>query len=282
METTINTTESPIESPIINSTRGSIYMITNTTTGEKYIGQTIQEPYQRWRGHLKNARRLQRFLSGEKVDSPNIPKNSYLYNSMASQKVENFEFKVLEEEVPENDLNDLEIRYISEYNTLRPNGYNFKIGGGGGHHHTENTKQLMSTLAKEKASKILDKYRKEETQGLPMYIVSHNKGNSHGFAVCGHPLCSYKSFTLCDYATMDDCKAAACAFLADLETKGEVYKPIRKNDESLPKGISTIEHGFLARRRINGKLHSKAFRSKKMSMEDKKQAAIAFLATLPQ
>lgn len=281
MEITTNTTESPIESPIVNSTRGSIYMITNTMTGEKYIGQTIQDPHQRWRGHLKNARRLQRFLAGEKVNSPNIPTSSYLYNSMVKGGLDNFEFRVIEEDIPEDELTEREKYYIREYDTIQPNGYNYTIGNER-HRHTDATKQLMSTLTKERAPKLLDSYRREETQGLPMNIVLHNKGNSRGFAVCNHQLCSYKSFTLCDYATMDDCKAAACAFLADLEAKGEVYKPIRKNDESLPKGISTIEHGFLARRRINGKLHSKAFRSKKMSMEDKKQAAIAFLATLPQ
>ena len=34
---------------------GSIYIVTNTVTGEQYVGQTRQKALRRWKCHIKNA-----------------------------------------------------------------------------------------------------------------------------------------------------------------------------------------------------------------------------------
>lgn len=104
--------------------KGYIYLITNNINGMKYIGQTIQLLNKRWNNHIFSSRHI--------VDND----NSYLHRSMRKYGVENFSIKLIQEVVCKNkkDLNDklneLEIYYISEYDTLRPNGYNISPGGG--------------------------------------------------------------------------------------------------------------------------------------------------------
>ncbi len=259
---------------------GTIYMIVNTVTDEKYIGQTIQTLHERWRGHLKVASRLRRSREGEILN--NVPSSSYLYNAMVEWGTEWFDIRAIEENVPGDKLGEREIHYIREHSTLHPGGYNCLRGGGNIlSRYDEDTKQRMSAIAKANAPALIDKYRKEETKGLPMNIVSHNKGNSHGYAVCGHPLCSYKSFTLVNYPNMDACKEAAITFLANLEANDTPYVCKKKTDESLPVGITLVANGFTVTRKVRGVLYKKTFSSKKVPTEEKLAAAMAYLATIP-
>ncbi len=258
---------------------GCIYMIVNTVTDEKYIGQTIQTLHERWRGHLKVVSRLRRSREGEVLN--NVPHASYFYNAMVEWGTEWFDIRAIEENVPGDKLEEREIHYIREYSTLHPGGYNCLRGGGNVlGRYDEDTKQRMSAIAKANAPALIDKYRKKETKGLPMYIVSHNKGNSRGYAVCGHSLCKYKSFTLVNYSTMDECKEAAITFLADLEASGTPYIH-KKTDASLPVGITLVANGFTVTRKVRGVLYKKTFSSKKVSTEEKLALAMAYLATIP-
>lgn len=43
---------------------GTIYLITNNQTGEKYVGQTIQEANNRWKAHLKKCAESQEITGG--------------------------------------------------------------------------------------------------------------------------------------------------------------------------------------------------------------------------
>lgn len=87
-----------------------IYMFTNRCNGKSYIGQSVNIE-RRYKNH--------RFHSGE---------NTLFHDELRYYGFHNFDFCILEECLV-SELNDKEIRYIREYNTLSPNGYNVSPGG---------------------------------------------------------------------------------------------------------------------------------------------------------
>lgn len=117
---------------------GYIYKITNLISKKVYIGQTIQDPIIRWRGHKNSIK------AGKGCP--------ILQRAALKDGIENFKFEVLIICFDE-DLNTYEKEYIKKYNTIAPNGYNATEGGepGGtfiGKTHTEETKKLLSEKSK--------------------------------------------------------------------------------------------------------------------------------------
>jgi group I intron endonuclease len=106
---------------------GCIYRLTNTTNGMKYIGKTVQ--YRQRMGAHKNS------------------KNKH-YVSRAIRKYgwDAFKQEILIDDVPEEDLDNLEISYIEVENTMVPNGYNLTRGGRGisGYTWSEELKKMQS------------------------------------------------------------------------------------------------------------------------------------------
>lgn len=109
---------------------GEIYIVTNTITGKRYVGQTKYATDDRWKQHIE--------------DSELNRSNSYLHRSIRKYGVTAFVVKRVLKNVPLDILDDLEIKCIQRYNTLAPNGYNLCRGGGGvkGYRHTEETKNM--------------------------------------------------------------------------------------------------------------------------------------------
>ena len=101
-----------------------IYIITNNANGKQYIGQHRYD--------------------GEGVDTTYKGSGVLLKKAYRKYGIENFSMKVLEfcEDVS---LDSLEVKYISEYNTKTPNGYNLTDGGGGcsGKAYSEEQKENM-------------------------------------------------------------------------------------------------------------------------------------------
>lgn len=103
--------------------KGYIYKIENKINKKKYIGQTVRSVKTRFREHI-NA----------KDDYP-------IHLALRKYGKENFSFDIIEEiEIESEDelykaLNKLETKYIQEYKSLAPNGYNIASGG-------ENTKRI--------------------------------------------------------------------------------------------------------------------------------------------
>jgi len=107
---------------------GFIYQIRNTVNGKCYVGQTRRDaPQKRWKEH---ERRIE----------------SVMGYAFASHGLDKFEFSVICE-IPNEELNDREIKEIAVRGTLAPGGYNLKPGGEGGE-MLEETKRKISEANK--------------------------------------------------------------------------------------------------------------------------------------
>lgn len=91
---------------------GCIYRLTNVVTGKKYIGQTL---FYRKRMSRHRSRR----------------RGTYLSHAVSKYGWDNFKQEIIIDNIPEEDLDGLEIAYIDVENTMAPHGYNLTEGGGG-------------------------------------------------------------------------------------------------------------------------------------------------------
>lgn len=93
---------------------GLIYKFTSPSN-KSYIGKTVQSFSKRMRGHKKknsNCTALKNAI------------NKYGWDQMKRE--------IVEENIPEDQLNDREKYWIKTYNTMTPHGYNLTDGGDGG------------------------------------------------------------------------------------------------------------------------------------------------------
>lgn len=106
---------------------GEIYIIKNFANGKRYIGQTIQSSQERFSQHIREA-----YTEGRREY------NYCLSRGIRKYGKESFDFAVLAEQVPLDDLDLVEEHYIDMYNTTDPKyGYNMSIG----HRDTSNFKK---------------------------------------------------------------------------------------------------------------------------------------------
>jgi group I intron endonuclease len=161
---------------------GYIYKITNKNTGKMYIGQTIQDLEERWRGHRSS-------------------KSNCRYLKLAIKKygIYNFEFKLICV-CFDNDMDKFENDYIKKYNTLVPNGYNLREGGNGGRHNEE-TKQKISESLKNRTDIIYSKNQlgRPHTEEIKKKISNSLKGrklSKESIQKRNQKLIKYKVFQL--------------------------------------------------------------------------------------
>ena len=86
-----------------------IYKITHLDTKRCYIGQCIGNVKARWRSH-KAA-------------------DTHLGRSIKKYGVESFSFEVIDAANSIEELNEKEIKYIAQYGSITPNGFNIESGG---------------------------------------------------------------------------------------------------------------------------------------------------------
>lgn len=105
----------------LNPKLAGIYIITNTVNNKSYVGQSVSLR-SRIKDHFRN-------MKNQKLDLP-------LYRATAKYGIHNFKIDILESFIPDNltdeelirKLDELEIKYIAEYNTYL-DGYNCTKGG---------------------------------------------------------------------------------------------------------------------------------------------------------
>ncbi len=140
--------------------KGQIYIITNTRTNKKYIGQTVT--------HRKNhgkyrpfgyAGRFKDHMS-EAICNTKKKQCRYLNNAIRHYGKDAFVVSLITTCKLE-ELDDLETQYIDEYKTLYPNGYNLTPGGKTLEHHNNGVEPLNTTSPGKRGGCIA---RTEETR----------------------------------------------------------------------------------------------------------------------
>lgn len=150
----------------------NIYVIKNLINNKQYVGQTV-DVEKRWKEHKLNAKR-------------GTDTTIYLYNAMKEYGIDNFEFRVIEENIRLDEINDKEEYWIKELDTLRPNGYNLTLGGEGtkGYIMSDDTKHLISKKAKERFELMPDEEKQKMINRLPKTggdLEKMNKGVKNWF-----------------------------------------------------------------------------------------------------
>lgn len=118
---------------------GCIYRLTNTKSGKKYIGKTVNFKKRMYCHKRSNTKR-------------------YLSNAIRKYGWDTFKKEIIVDNIVEEDLNMLEISYIQYENTMAPNGYNLTRGGEGCSGY------IMSDIDKKKMSQAQKKRRARREQ----------------------------------------------------------------------------------------------------------------------
>lgn len=87
-----------------------VYLITNLINQKKYVGIT-NDYKKRW------------------ANKASVSNNQVITKAILKYGKENFSFEVLYSNIPLEEIDDLEIKTIQEYQSLVPNGYNVAKGG---------------------------------------------------------------------------------------------------------------------------------------------------------
>ena len=124
---------------------GVIYCITNTLSNKKYIGQTTT-PQQRKNDHYGGN-------GGAKL----------LNRAMEKYGTNNFEWSILEDNIPETELDRQETHYIEHHKTVAPNGYNLTEGGGGARGYKHSTASRAKIAAARYGTKLSAETRKKQS-----------------------------------------------------------------------------------------------------------------------
>jgi len=153
-----------------------VYKITNTTTGQVYIGKTSD--IKRRFSYHKTAP----FSTNESMKN-SCPK---LYNSIRKYDINNFNFEIIDSFDIEDLALDAEEKYIIQYDSIK-NGMNVLVGGARqysgenspfyGKHHTEETKHKISEKIKTLVSgENNPMFGKTHTAATKSKISKANKG----------------------------------------------------------------------------------------------------------
>jgi group I intron endonuclease len=150
-------------------------MVKNLIDGKMYIGKTKYTLEHRKKEHIKSI--------DKRV-------NSLLYRAIKKYGIDNFEWSVLCECKSEDELNKMEVDYISKYNTFN-SGYNMTTGGDGGYTFSDEVLKRIgenTSVRNEKfGNPFADKFHSDETKALiseklKLYYETNNapfKGKSH-------------------------------------------------------------------------------------------------------
>ena len=133
----------------------------------KYVGKTNNLDYRR--------------KQHEEYDIINSNQREYHYPlSRAIRKYgkNNFEVIILEDNIPDNKIEDREIYWINFYNTYK-NGYNQTAGGLGGHHYEKFTEEEINEIIQMIKNKVPFNDISKQFNISISHLSGINKGNKH-------------------------------------------------------------------------------------------------------
>lgn len=125
-----------------------VYLITNKLNNKKYVGQVISS-----KGYLK---RYSEHIYESLHTSTNPLRENHsktcLHKAIKKYGVKNFEIKLIEDNIDENDIDNRESYWISYYNSfIKDGGYNMTTGGQGIHNYKFDEKTLENISQKVKS-----------------------------------------------------------------------------------------------------------------------------------
>lgn len=173
-----------------------IYCFTNKINGKKYIGSTINEPNIRYNQHLYHANNT--------TSKSNYP----LYCAIRKYGIENFIFEILESgEWTETELRDIEKKYIVNYNTVSPFGYN----------QTANTEHPINSI---ESYKKMSETKREQAKEVAVFDLE------------GNLLKIYRSIADCSEATgYNEKKIAACCRGERKTSDNHIFYWVNENND---------------------------------------------------
>ena len=125
---------SKVSTPKSQDIYGVIYITTNLVTGKRYVGQTI-----------KQGKALDEYLDSGKL----------MLKAIKKYGADNFSKLIIYEALTEEDLNNKEVFFIKEHQTIQPLGYNIAEGG------YKNPMKYASEGEKQKISATLSESQKK-------------------------------------------------------------------------------------------------------------------------
>lgn len=140
---------------------GIVYELTCRTTGKKYVGQTTRDVSWRWKEHVNYAMKGALWR---------------LSVAIRCHGADDFNHRVICECESSEELDNLERHWISELNTMWPNGYNMRNGG----QYTDQQTRRKMSFAK-KGIPLSDDHKERISLALmshPNWSVEHHSSET--------------------------------------------------------------------------------------------------------
>ena len=139
-----------------------IYVITNLVNGKQYVGQTRQPIKKRWARHLSSG--------------------NAMYAALIKYGKDNFSLEVVASANSQEELNELEVKWIEKLGTLSPGGYNLVSGGKNGYKSKETIEKLrLANLGKKASPETKAKMSaSQKIAQLEPSVVEEKRKRMHG------------------------------------------------------------------------------------------------------
>ena len=138
-----------------------VYAHINKINGKKYVGQTCQNPRERW----DNGRGYKRC--------------TYFYNAIQKYGWENFEHEIIASNLTKEEADNFEKLLIDKLNLLDSAlGYNLREGGSGGGRLSETTKQKLRDVNSGENHPMYGKHLLDTTKKK---LSDNHKGDKNSF-----------------------------------------------------------------------------------------------------
>ena len=208
-----------------------IYKIENLINHKIYIGQSIHIE-QRWMEHCRAS------------------SNSLISKAIQKYGKENFSFQILEEINTIEKLDELETKYIKDFNSLIPNGYNIMLNDDNEHHQFNKYdssifKEIIADIKYSSLSfdEIGKKY--DLTSSMIYYL---NRGSYHTIPNEKYPLRQLKDFSKKIHYCIDcgieiNPKAERCPKCANIQQRKVQDRPNREELKNLIRTKSFVKIG---------------------------------------
>jgi len=188
-----------------------IYVITNIVTNKQYVGQTNTHRLNHGKYRPFGYQRRFKDHISEALCNTKKKQCSFLNNSIRKHGPENFKVELIDRCLVA-EANCLEAKYIAEFNTLHPHGYNLSTGGRKGCSLLEHRIATMHSSIKQFEEGKLLKYKdvKVDAHNLEKYI---HERKSYGQIYYCVIINGIKSIFVGKYMQPEEIKQKALEFL---------------------------------------------------------------------